>query len=181
MDYRNDNCSRRRLNRALEMKADIVHGVAGETFLRELTFHHIGYLVLDISAAASKLVRSFGYSIESEVIEDKTQTAHVQFLRQPGSPFWIELITPNGSGSKLAGALQKGIVLHHLCYEANTLEKTSEKLRNDGFLQLSAPMPAEAFVGRRITWLMDRTGFLVELVEAGGPPFSVSELIGTKE
>jgi hypothetical protein len=30
---------------------------------------------------------------------------------------------------------------------------------------VSAPVPATAFLGRRIAWLMDRDGLLIELVE----------------
>ena len=82
-----------------------------------LRLHHTGLLVRDLPTAAAELVARLGYVVESGVIEDPVQTALVQFLRQPGTSSWLELVTPNGPTSKLSRAVASGGGLHHLCYE----------------------------------------------------------------
>ncbi len=138
--------------------------------------HHIGYLVADITAAAEHWQHSFGYQVESDVIEDPTQTARVQFLRLPGESHWLELVSPDGSDSKLQNALAKKIRLHHLCYEVENIETVLKSLRQAGLFIVSEPVPAQAFPGRRIAWVMDAGGYLFELVEAGQPPLSSAHL-----
>ena len=144
-------------------------------------FHHIGILVSDITSAASDFERCFGYVAESDIIEDKTQTAFVQFLRQPGAFFWIELVSPNGPNSKLSNALRKGGGLHHLCYEVPSIEAASMALRAQGMFPLSKPVPATAFDGKRIAWFMDKAGLLVELLESGDGPLSLVKLHSCEE
>jgi methylmalonyl-CoA/ethylmalonyl-CoA epimerase len=138
--------------------------------------HHIGFLVKDIALAVRDFNTRLGYSVESDVIEDPVQTAFVQFLRQPGIPVWIELITPNGPDSKLANALHKGGGLHHLCYETDDIEGACLHLREQRMFMIAAPTLATAFPGRRIAWFMDRSGFLVELLEQGDGPLSLASL-----
>ena len=138
--------------------------------------HHNGFLVKDVSAAAQDFVSRLGYVIKSDVIEDPVQTAYVQFLRQPGTTSWLELVMPNGVDSKLTNALRKGSGLHHLCYEVGDIECACEHLRNHGMLMLAEPTPAAAFPGRRIAWFMDQSGFLVELLESGCGPLSLASI-----
>ena len=143
----------------------------------EFRLHHFGYLVPDIEASAGQFVARFGYKIETEVIEDPIQTAYVQFLRLPGAPSWLELIAPNGPNSLLTRALTKGGGFHHLCYEVGDLAGACNKLRSDAMHLLSEPAPAVAFDARPIAWLMDRSKFLVELVEDGPGRLRASSLM----
>jgi methylmalonyl-CoA/ethylmalonyl-CoA epimerase len=138
--------------------------------------HHMGYLVADIDVAAQRYVDRFGYCIESEKIEDPIQTAYVQFLRLPGQSSWLELISPNNEISKLTKALSKGGGWHHTCYEVLNIEQACEALRVQGMLTISPPVPATAFPGRKIAWVMDREKFLVELLEAKTGVLSLSSL-----
>jgi len=139
--------------------------------------HHVGYLTADLPGAATHFRRTLGYSVESEAIEDRAQTARVQFLRQPGGRNWFELITPNGPGSKLSNALKRGEGLHHLCYEVTDIEAACARYRERACLMLSPPTQATAFPGRRIAWFMDRRRFLFELVESGPGPLSLAGLL----
>jgi methylmalonyl-CoA/ethylmalonyl-CoA epimerase len=141
-----------------------------------LPLHHIGYLVAALPEDAAAWVDRFGYVVSSPVIEDATQTARVQFLRQPGAPYWLELVAPLGPQSKLARALEHGPHLHHLCYEAAELEAACRHLRARGLFPLGRPVPAAAFGGRPIAWFLDRAGLLVELVAAGAGPLSLATL-----
>lgn len=141
-----------------------------------MRLHHIGHLVHDLSAAAAACQARFGYRIESAVIKDPVQTALVQFLRLPGGANWLELVTPNGSDSKLSSALAKGGGLHHLCYEVDDIEAACIALRRQKMALLGAPAPAVAFAGRRIAWLLGRDRLLTELVESGPGPLSLAAL-----
>jgi len=127
--------------------------------------HHIGHLVKDLRVAADGYVARFGYSLGSSIIEDPVQTARVVFLRQPGVTCLIELVTPTGPDSKLENALRKGITLHHLCYEIDDIHAACEYLRERNMFLISTPVSAVAFPGRKIAWLMDRGGLLIELLE----------------
>lgn len=128
--------------------------------------HHIGILVGDIPKASKLYVERYGYRIASQIIHDPIQTAHVQFFTGDPSGMLIELIAPDGPGSKLTNALKKGGGLNHLCYLSENIEQDSADLRAHGMFLLQSPVAAEAFPGRRIAWLMGRDGIPVELVEA---------------
>lgn len=141
-----------------------------------LGLHHIGYLVRDVEEAAAHYIQLLGYQRESVAIDDPTQTARVLFLRQPGAHFWLELIAPLGPESKLATALRKGGGLHHLCYEVEQLEPVLAHMREARCFVLCAPVPAVAFGGRRIAWVMDSKRALFEFIEKGPGPLSLSTL-----
>ncbi len=134
-----------------------------------LGLHHVGVLVADIPAAAADYARRFGYGPRTGVIHDPEQTAFVQFLALPGVPTYLELVSPDGPGSKLANALARGGGLNHLCYDCDDIEATCDRLREDGLMLVRAPVPAAAFEGRRIAWLVGRDRIPVELVERGAP------------
>jgi methylmalonyl-CoA/ethylmalonyl-CoA epimerase len=141
-----------------------------------LRLHHVGQLVADIDTARTELCGRFGYRTESAVIVDPVQTARVQFLRLPGGANWLELVSPAGEDSKLSRALKKGVRLHHLCYETPDLPATLASLREKGYFIVCEPVAAAAFPGRRIAWAMDAARDLVEFVEAGPGPLSLSEI-----
>jgi methylmalonyl-CoA/ethylmalonyl-CoA epimerase len=143
--------------------------------------HHVGFLTGDLEGTSQHFNSVLGYKIESRVVEDSLQTARVQFLRQPGGTSWLELVTPNGEGGKLANALKQGDGLHHLCYEVTDLESACSAYRDRGCLMVGSPTPAVAFDGRRIAWFMDRRRFLFELVEAGLPPLSLASILSKPE
>lgn len=141
-----------------------------------LALHHTGVLVRDVERAARYYVDSLGYRIESPAIDDPVQTARVVFLRLPQATHWLELVAPLGAESKLSGALAKGGGPHHFCYETGDIHATLRRLRASGWMVLCEPVAAVAFPGRCIAWVMDRNRLLVELVEAGPGPLSLSTL-----
>jgi methylmalonyl-CoA/ethylmalonyl-CoA epimerase len=133
----------------------------------DLSLHHVGMLVADVAQGAELYLRRFGYAVASEVIHDPVQTAYVQFLRLRGDPVYLELVAPDGPESKLANALKKGGGINHLCYATTDIEAAWRHLREQKMVLLQAPVPAVAFKGRRIAWLMGRDQTPVELVERG--------------
>jgi methylmalonyl-CoA/ethylmalonyl-CoA epimerase len=133
----------------------------------DLRLHHIGIAVRDIARAAEDHRRRLGCQPVSEVIHDPVQTAFIQFLSVPGDSVLIELVAPDGPGSRLAGAVQKGGGINHLCYSTADIEAACEFLRADGMVVIHDPTPAVGFAGRRIAWLMGEEWYLTELVERG--------------
>ncbi|HZF20092.1 MAG TPA: VOC family protein [Burkholderiales bacterium] len=132
-----------------------------------LSMHHIGFAVSDIGKKADAYVQTLGYKIETGIIHDPLQQAYVQFLRFPGDRVYLELVQPDGPESKLSQAVSKGGGLHHVCYATGDIEGACRELREAGMFLISPPVPAVAFNGRRIAWLMGKDRLLTELVERG--------------
>jgi methylmalonyl-CoA/ethylmalonyl-CoA epimerase len=140
---------------------------AQSTYSMSLTLHHVGILVPDIPAAAAQYAARFGYRACSSVVHDPVQTAQVQLLSLTDSIPYVELVTPDGSESKLSGAMKKGGGLNHLCYLSPAIDEDCRRLRESGMFLLQSPVAAQLFSGRRIAWLMGRDGIPIELVEPG--------------
>lgn len=131
--------------------------------------HHVGYAVKAIAAVSETYVSLFGYEVRTPVIHDPVQTAFVQFLSLPGERVYLEFVSPDGPASVLANAIRKGGGLNHLCYCADNIERAAEWLVQGGMLPLSPPLPAVAFAGRRVCWLMGENRVPIELVERNNP------------
>ncbi|MFI5420435.1 MAG: VOC family protein [Nitrososphaerales archaeon] len=131
------------------------------------TIHHLGIAVSEIGKSADLYVRNFGYRLASEVIHDPLQGAYVQFLRLPGDRTYLELVQPDGPASKLSQAVKSGGGLNHVCYAVDDIEMACKQLCAKGLFLIAAPVPAVAFQGRRIAWLMGSDRVITELVERG--------------
>ncbi|MGH9452773.1 MAG: VOC family protein [Terriglobia bacterium] len=129
--------------------------------------HHLGVAVPNISQTAATYVKCFGYQIESEIIHDPLQQAHVQFLRLPDDRVYLELVQPDSSHSKLSHAIAEGGGLNHVCYAVDDMNAACATLRGRGMFLIAPPVPAVAFKGRRIAWLMGKDRVITELVERG--------------
>jgi len=127
--------------------------------------HHVGIVVVDIERAARDYSQRLGYRIDGPVVHDPIQTALVQFLSASDGTTKLELVTPDGPGSKLVNALKKGGGLNHLAFATSTIEDDCNALSEKGLFVLQRPVVAAAFEGRRIAWLMGRDGIPVELIE----------------
>lgn len=133
-----------------------------------LRLHHVGILVREIEPAAARYVRRMGCGVRTAILHDPAQTADVQFLALPDGLTLLELVAPDGPDSRLARAAAQGGGLHHLCYATPDLGGTVRDWRAHGFFLVREPVPAVAFGGRRIAWLMSADHVLIELVEQGG-------------
>jgi len=140
----------------------------GDSAMR-LRFHHLGVVVDDIAARRPFYLGVLGYAIRTDVIHDPLQGAYVQFLALPGADHYLELVAPDGPQSKLARASKRGLPLHHVCYATPAIEASLRNLAEAGAMVIQDPVPAVAFDGRRIAWLVNDEGVLLELVEQGGP------------
>jgi methylmalonyl-CoA/ethylmalonyl-CoA epimerase len=134
--------------------------------LQPPTLHHVGFVVAAIAPAMEGFLRSLNGSWNERVFEDPLQSVRVAFLTtRPGEP-QIELVEPVGDTSPVRKfLLERGGGLHHLCYETDNLEAEMKAFRSRRALGVKRPMPAVAFDGRRIAWVVTRENLLVELLE----------------
>jgi len=130
-----------------------------------LRLHHVGNAVCDLESAAALYVRRFGYQVQTGAIHDVGQTARVQFLRLNGDSAYLELVAPDGPGSKLANAVKRGGGLNHLCYTCGPMEAAIAALESTGMKLICDPLPGVGFGGRRICWLLGQEPLPIELVE----------------
>src|ERR1700734_2328263 len=107
-----------------------------------LALHHVGVAVPDVARASAQYVEKFGYELKSTVIHDSVQGAFVQFLRLRGDQTYLEFVAPDGPGSRLNNALEKGGGLHHLCYAVRDISAACDELRHLGLGLVRAPVSA---------------------------------------
>lgn len=135
--------------------------------IAQLRFHHVGIVVADIAIEVERYVNRFGYELRSSVIHDPVQTAFVQFISLPLNSIYLEFVSPDGPSSKLSNALNKGGGVNHICYSTPRIDEAVQHLWETGMFVLQDPVPAVAFRGRKIAWLMGSDSVPVELVERG--------------
>ena len=110
----------------------------------------------------------FGYRLVSGPFDDPLQKVSVCFLaRDTPADISIELIAPLGDESPIHRTLTKGgNSAYHACYQAPNVELAVAHLVSKGCVLISPPVPAVAFAGRRIAWLILPTRQIIEIVEA---------------
>src|SRR3984885_7493031 len=133
----------------------------------DLRLHYICLVVRGIEEVRAFYVDVLQYRERTPVIHDPLQTAFVQFFSIPGSDHYLELVAPDSDTSKLRGASRKGQPLNHLCYSCESMAHTISCLKEAGCMVIQDPVPAVAFDGRLIAWLMTPEGLLTEIVERG--------------
>jgi methylmalonyl-CoA/ethylmalonyl-CoA epimerase len=128
--------------------------------------HHLGFVVSSISAAAPDFALSMSAHWDGEIIHDPVQQVRVSFF-SPGDPRnpVFELVEPAGETSPVNAFVKKGGGLHHVCYEIDNLGSGLREARDVGLGIVSNPVPAVAFGGRRIAWIVSKRRLLIELLE----------------
>jgi methylmalonyl-CoA/ethylmalonyl-CoA epimerase len=125
-------------------------------------FHHIGVACKDFDQEQAKFA-VLGYRQESPDVHDPVQRVHVRFLIGGGPR--MELVRGDGQGGPLAPWLKSGIKLYHMAYVVKDLPLALNFLKTKGARIVVAPVPASAFGGRNISFLMLPNLLLVELIE----------------
>lgn len=119
--------------------------------------HHVGYAVASIDRLAAGTDRT----------TDPIQQVTVAFLDLHGLP--IELVEPAGPDCPITQLLRQRHSIYHACFEVPDLEAALLQAEACGLTCIRPPVPATAFGGRRITWLLHRVLGLFELLEASSP------------
>lgn len=142
--------------------------------ISEMTLHHIGYAVHNISSTAQHYI-SAGWSLSS-IVYDPFQKCNIAFLEKTNS-FYIELVEqrktttepPNDITKKenglLSNFLRNGVSPYHLCYEVPDINLAIIELRKQHYLLLFNPVPAAAIDNRVICYMMHPEVGLIELLQ----------------
>lgn len=126
-------------------------------------FHHLGLACRDL-AKESAAWTGLGYRPEGPIFVDPVQKIRGCFLVGPGPR--LELLTPEGEGSPIEGYLARGIKIYHQAFESDAFETDLAALTAQGGKITAGPVPAVAFDGRRIAFVLLPTLNLIELIEA---------------
>lgn len=125
--------------------------------------NHIGYAVFDIQATAEFYVNN-GWTL-SEVFDEKVQHARIAFLTKEGFPK-IELVSPLEGKSPVDKFLKSsGCCPYHICYNVDSIDEAMEKLYNNGFVPLFAPVESSAMDNHKICYMINFKVGLIEIVE----------------
>lgn len=133
-------------------------------------FHHIGVAVEDHQKASDVVSALLGYKIIKGPIDDPLQRVSVCFLGSGSAQDLIELVAPRpadeSTACPISAFLKRRIGGYHICYEVDGLEQAIQEARKLGCVPIGAPVPASAFEGRRIAWMLLPGSLLLELLEA---------------
>lgn len=131
---------------------------------------HIGYLSKDIYASIDAF-KTLGYTQVTEIFRDDIENSDgskrnvfLCFLDNGGTR--IELVSPIDESSDVYDRLKRhGEGPYHICYQVRDLESAIANLKRDRWLVLKPPVPAIAFDGARVAFLVKTGVGLIELVE----------------
>lgn len=124
-----------------------------------LKIHHVGIVCKNIEKAVRDYRALYNVIYESEIVYDELQHANLCILKTD-TGLDVEFI----SGEQVANLLKGKITYYHLCYSVDKLEEAISHFENNGGLVVSDPKPAVLFGGKRVAFIITRTG-LIELVE----------------
>jgi methylmalonyl-CoA/ethylmalonyl-CoA epimerase len=127
-----------------------------------MSFHHIGVACRDLAREAESF-RMLGYEAEGEDFVDSDQGIRGRFLVGPGPR--LELLVGLPGSSVLDPWLAKGVKFYHQAFLVDSLSTSLQELQEEGGRMVSAIMPAVAFDGRQIAFVMLRNLAMVELIQ----------------
>jgi methylmalonyl-CoA/ethylmalonyl-CoA epimerase len=129
------------------------------------TFHHVGVACTNVATEASHFA-TLGYVAEGEAFEDPIQGVRGMFMA--GQSPRVELLEPlvSASSGVLAPWLANGIKLYHLAYFVRQLGPAIDTMRTRRGKLVVAPVPAVAFGGRDIAFVMLPNRMLIELISS---------------
>ena len=126
--------------------------------------NHVAIAVPDLAAATALYRDALGAEI-GPVLDQPDHGVSVVFVTLPNTK--IELLTPLGADSPIAGFLAKfpGGGMHHLCYEVADIHVARDRLIGSGARILGSGAPKIGAHGRPVLFLhpKDFNGCLIEL------------------
>ncbi len=125
-------------------------------------FHHVGWATSSIERERT-VFESLGWHLEGERFSDPVQGVAGCFLIGPGPR--IELLENLPDSQTLTPWTNAGIKMYHFAYQVNNIQSALEWARHHRAKVTVQPVPATAFSGRRISFVMFRNGLMLEFVE----------------
>jgi len=127
-------------------------------------FHHIGVATESV-ARDEAVYTQLGYQREGEEFVDPGQGVRGLFLVGPGPR--LELLEPHAGSPTLDPWLCAGSRLYHQAYEVHDLSASLDSARKELRAHIiRAPMPAPAFGGRPVSFLILRNRSIIELIQS---------------
>jgi methylmalonyl-CoA/ethylmalonyl-CoA epimerase len=138
--------------------------------MNALRLHHIGYVVASIAESAGPISRALSLRWDGVIIHDPLQFVNVTFLpANLSAETTVELVEPAGPRSPVREFAEAGGGWHHVCYEVDDLTAQISQSRAAGGSLVRVPLPAKAFGGRKIAWILTPQKLLVEYLERETP------------
>ena len=128
----------------------------------DLLFHHLGVACRNLDAEET-VWAPLGYTREGEDFEDPRQQIRGRFLTGPGPR--LELLVGTPGSTVLDPWLSRGIKIYHQAFEVADVRATIAEMMQLRARVVVEPVPAVAFGGREISFLLLANGSLVELIE----------------
>lgn len=128
-----------------------------------LSFHHFGIACGDLERE-TRAYALLGYHPEGQDFEDPAQGVRGRFLVGGGPR--LECLVPLPGSVVLEPWLAAGSRIYHQAFVTADLDASQRALCSGGGRTVVAPVPATAFGGRRICFVMLRTMSLVELIQS---------------
>ena len=125
-------------------------------------FHHLGYACKKISEEID-IFRSLGYVNISEIYEDNSLGIYACFLSGNG-PI-IELVQNIEGFNTLSSMLKHNIKIYHKAFKTKNLSTDIIKLTDQGHKLIVPPTSAVAFNGNKVSFIMLKNQFIIELIE----------------
>lgn len=126
--------------------------------------NHVAIAVPDLAAAAEQYRNTLGATVRDPQ-DEPAHGVRVVFIELPNTK--IELLTPLGEDSPIAGFLQKNPAggIHHICYEVEDIIAARDRLKASGARVLGSGEPKIGAHGKPVLFLhpKDFNGCLVEL------------------
>jgi len=141
-----------------------VVAATGNRFLQsgmDLAFHHLGVACRDLDTEERTWL-PLGYSREGADFEDPRQQIRGRFLVGPGPR--LELLVGTPGSTVLDPWLSRGIKIYHQAFEVPALRDTIREFEALRARVVVEPVPAVAFGGREISFLMLANGSIIELI-----------------
>ncbi len=129
--------------------------------------NHVAIAVPDLAAAAALYRDTLGARVGAPR-DEPDHGVTVIFIDLPNTR--IELLTPLGTASPIAGFLEKSPAggIHHVCYEVEDILAARDRLKAAGARVLGSGEPKTGAHGKPVLFLhpKDFNGCLVELEQA---------------
>lgn len=126
--------------------------------------NHVAIVVPDLAKAAAIYRDALGARV-SEAVDLPEHGVTTIFVELPNAK--IELLHPLGSGSPIAGFLERNASggMHHVCYEVEDILAARDRLKAEGARVLGDGEPKTGAHGKPVLFLhpKDFCGTLVEL------------------
>ncbi len=129
-----------------------------------MVIDHIGIVVRSLEQGIKQWEELFGYSRNSDIVNNSRQKVRVVFLHKEGS-LTVKLLEPSDADSPVSAFARKGGGLHHICFRCEGLDNQIPYLKEKGVRLLVPPQPGEAFCNHEIAFLFAENNINLELID----------------